>query len=326
MKKPRLVRTLFLTLLVIDLCLLLLLCARPVHARWLAHPAGKPSPDPELFAPGVISTPEDETAATLSPDGRTLLFSRAGAIWESRLESGQWSTPQIAGFSGHQKDYYPSFAPDGSKVFFTSSDPNRAGDGATAPLGIWVAKRTRNGWGDREELPPAVNLEDREGAVYCSSSADGTLFFGLGKPGVRHIMFSKLVGGEYGPSQSVGSRINTKAFQGYHAISPDGRFLIFTSNRSGGLGGMDLYVSLIENGEWTEPRNLGAPVNTSADDSHASISADGRSLFFASNRTSLDAPQTTRLYSKMKETLDGILGGNRNIYRVEIDALNLDAR
>jgi hypothetical protein len=178
------------------------------------------SPRAGLLAPGVISTPDDEVAASLSPDGLTLLFARAGAIWESHWENGQWSVPEVAGFSGLLRDYYPSFSPDGSKLFFTSSRPPHSADGPQPPLGIWVVKKTPNGWSEREELGPAVNLEDRQGAVYCSSAADGTLFFGLGKPGIRHIMSSKLVNGQYAPAESLGAAINTKTFQGYHSIFP----------------------------------------------------------------------------------------------------------
>lgn len=73
--------------------------------------------------------------------------------------------------------------------------------------------------------------------------------------------------------------------EGAHCISPDGKYLFFTGcNRPDGLGSCDIYVSRREGGRWGTPHNLGAPINTRGWEAQPSLSADGRTLYFVSNR------------------------------------------
>ncbi|WP_374164239.1 OmpA family protein [Arcticibacter sp. MXS-1] len=84
----------------------------------------------------------------------------------------------------------------------------------------------------------------------------------------------------------LSSNINTAAYnEGAQCISPDGLYLFFTGcNRPEGLGRCDIYLCRREGKDWSEPFNLGAPVNTAAWESQPSLTADGRSLYFVSNR------------------------------------------
>jgi len=84
----------------------------------------------------------------------------------------------------------------------------------------------------------------------------------------------------------LGPPINTPENEGAQCISADGRLLFFTGcGRPDGLGSCDIYMSVMQNGGWSEPVNLGAPVNTSAWESQPSVSADGHWLYFTSNRS-----------------------------------------
>lgn len=82
--------------------------------------------------------------------------------------------------------------------------------------------------------------------------------------------------------------INSEDFnEGAHCISPDGKYLFFTGcNRPNGLGSCDIYVAKKENGKWSKPHNLGAPINTRGWEAQPAISADGKTLYFVSNRSS----------------------------------------
>ncbi len=83
----------------------------------------------------------------------------------------------------------------------------------------------------------------------------------------------------------LGTTINTIENEGAQCISADGRLLFFTGcGRRGGLGSCDIYMSVWQKGKWSEPVNLGNPVNTGAWESQPSVSADGRWLYFTSNR------------------------------------------
>lgn len=84
----------------------------------------------------------------------------------------------------------------------------------------------------------------------------------------------------------LAGRINSIDYnEGAHCISPDGKYIFFTGcNRPGGLGSCDIYISKKEGGLWSSPMNIGTPVNTSGWEAQPSISADGRTLYFVSNR------------------------------------------
>ena len=84
---------------------------------------------------------------------------------------------------------------------------------------------------------------------------------------------------------SISSNINTEGNEGTSTISADGRTIIFTSCRGrGGYGSCDLYISYKAGKEWSEPKNLGPVINSAAWESQPSLSADGRTLYFVSNR------------------------------------------
>ena len=84
---------------------------------------------------------------------------------------------------------------------------------------------------------------------------------------------------------NAGAPLNTNQNEGAQTLSSDGSYMFFTAcNRPGGLGNCDIYFSSFNNGKWSEPSNLGAPVNTNHWESTPSISADGKTLFFSSSR------------------------------------------
>lgn len=84
----------------------------------------------------------------------------------------------------------------------------------------------------------------------------------------------------------LSSRINTPQFnEGAQSVSQDGQYLFFTGcNRPDGRGRCDIFLSKKNGNEWDKPYNLGAPINTSGWESQPCISADGRTLYFVSNR------------------------------------------
>jgi len=78
---------------------------------------------------------------------------------------------------------------------------------------------------------------------------------------------------------------NSPQNEGAHALSPDGNYLIFSSdNRKDGLGSSDLYLSFKQNGQWTKPTNMGPAFNSTAWDGQPCFGLDGLTLFYASSR------------------------------------------
>lgn len=91
--------------------------------------------------------------------------------------------------------------------------------------------------------------------------------------------------GEWTMAEKLPSLLNSDFNEGAGSLSPDGRFIFFTRcGADDGLGSCDIYVSEKIGGQWQEPKNLGANVNSNAWDSQPCIASDGRTLFFTSNR------------------------------------------
>ena len=84
--------------------------------------------------------------------------------------------------------------------------------------------------------------------------------------------------------ERLSKNINSRFFEMDASLSKDGKTLYFSSNRDGGLGGFDLYKSVLnEQGEWGEAINLGSNINTPFDEDSPALTNDGHTLFFSSN-------------------------------------------
>ncbi|HUX57284.1 MAG TPA: OmpA family protein [Bacteroidales bacterium] len=145
-----------------------------------------------------------------------------------------------------------------------------------------------------ESVGSSINTQDDE--YWPSITADGqTMMFtrqpahrdGTGSIKQAHEDFyiSYFTDHYWQKAFNAGAPLNTLQNEGAQTISSNGNYMFFTAcNRSGGLGSCDLYFSAYNDGKWSEPSNLRYPVNTSSWESQPSISADGRILFFSSNR------------------------------------------
>lgn len=178
-------------------------------------------------------------------------------------------------------EYFPSLSADGQSLIFTRRVAKQNEDFYRSDLGA------DGSW--KEAVPlSGVNTEFNEGAQ--SITADGKyLVFTICEQAVNRgscdLYFSRQVeGGGWTPARSLGKNINTEADESQPSISADGRLIFFSSNRPGGVGGKDLYVSgLLPDGEWSVPSNLGSTVNTAGNEHYPFWAADGKTLYFTSN-------------------------------------------
>ncbi|HLP71714.1 MAG TPA: OmpA family protein [Bacteroidales bacterium] len=136
-----------------------------------------------------------------------------------------------------------------------------------------------------------INTEDDE--YWPSITADGgTLMFTrqntkTGKPGPSQEDFyiSTFFDNQWQTAVNAGYPLNTRLNEGAQSLSSDGQYMYFTAcDRQGGMGSCDIYYSAFSDGKWSQPANIGIPVNSSAWESQPSVSADGKTLFFCSNR------------------------------------------
>jgi hypothetical protein len=190
-----------------------------------------------------------------------------------------WSEPVAASFSDTPYNKEPYLAPDGQRLFFSST---RAGSGEDA-FDIWVTERTGSGWSDPVRLPATVNSDTYDN--YPAVAANGNLYFGSrrngGESGQLDLYVARRVNGAYQPAESLGAPINTSSTEADPYIAPDESFLLFISTKSGGQGSGDLYISYREGAGWSEPENLGPTVNGDDFDYTPFVSADMSTLYFS---------------------------------------------
>lgn len=272
---------------------------------------------PLLIGEGTISTPAEEFKATVSPDGRTLLYTVTGhrfrhmTIVEAEHVRGKWMTPTVAPFSGTWRDGDPSFAPDGKTVLFISNRPLPGDSVGTVrrDFNIWFVTRRPNGaWSDPVAFGRAINTDTAEFSP--SMTASGTLYFSRGE----HMFRAERHGAGYA------TPVPLPIAGGDPAISPDERFIVMDADGST-PGDSDLFLSCRTDGGWSVPRRLASPVSSSAEDGDPSIDASGRTLYFFSRRAprALDrAPRAHRAtYAEVeREALDDVYNGSRNLYEV----------
>jgi hypothetical protein len=182
-------------------------------------------------------------------------------------------------------EYWPSITVDGQTLMFT----RQIFTGQAKPKSqedFYVSHIYNQNWSKAKNAGYPLNTPQNEGAQTLSS--DGRYMYftacertdGLGK---CDIYFSSFDGKSWSLPVNIGPPVNTRAWESQPSISPNGRMLFFTSNRAGGIGGMDLWYSILSGGSWKTPVNLGKVINTEGDEMSPFIHFDGKTLYFSSN-------------------------------------------
>jgi len=147
---------------------------------------------------------------------------------------------------------------------------------------IMFSKRIRGRWQTPVEITTDLNAGDD--CSSCSLNEDGTeLFLYKTDNFDGNIYSSKFVDNRWIPVIKLNRNINTKFYESHASVSSDGKRLYFTSNREGGLGGLDIYVSEKGNtGDWGVPVNLGPVINTDYNEDNPFITDNDSLLYFCS--------------------------------------------
>jgi hypothetical protein len=257
-----------------------------------------PGPEPELFAPGIVSNGLTNRDLTIGPE-RTEIFFGVGfgstvAVLHTRLEDGRWTEPDFAPFSRDPEFacFEPALSADGRTLFFLTNRP-AAGQERRPGWGnqnIFTVRREGGGWSEPRALPAPVTTAGFE--YYPSLTRDGTLYFTKDRPGGRAVIArSRLVNGEYGEPEVLGPEVNIGEGTYNAFVAPDESYLITCVQGSeGNIGETDYHISFrTESGAWTEAVNLGEPINLPGTRGmSSSVSADGKYFFFASDRTNAE--------------------------------------
>ena len=287
-----------------------------------------PGITPEVFAPGIISTGlHDDYGPAISKEGDEIFFRIYGKphpiICVTECVDGKWIDPEVASFSGQYADGGFVFAKDGGRLYFESDRPL---ENTKEPkdTDIWFVDRTGNVWGKPKNLGLPVNSSDDE-YLGCIS-ADNTIYFTIRKrDGEGKVTFinysSRLSGGTYSKPEILPYPFNSDYFQTAPVLSPDETYAIFAMNgRADSHGQEDLYVTFKKRDDtWTEPKNLGVPVNSNSTDWFPSFSPDGKYLFFVSWRyTGEEYSGTKRNFKEMMDYYTSpVYGHGGDVYWVD---------
>ncbi|TCO10489.1 TolB family protein [Natronoflexus pectinivorans] len=290
---------------------------------------------PRLLASGLISTGLDETGGVFTPDYHQFYFTinhrnETFAIVYIRFESSVWRYPEVVTFSGLYNDTDPFITACGTRLYFSSTRPVEEG-GRSDVWNIWYVEKDGNDWG--EAIPVVFNLDRHE--RHPSKTNTGELYFhaDYGSSLVTYdlmatnIYVSSFDGSGFGQPSKVASHLLSDFADFSPVVSPDGRYMIFASNRPGGNGGFDLYITFRnDDGTWGPAHNMGEVINGSDNEHFPSISPDGRFLFFSSNRRVPHVRTSRQMnYSYFKRTGLGPGNGLNDIYMIGAYLFDPDA-
>ena len=233
---------------------------------------GQKTPDsiPVPFAPGLVTTEGWEYCGGFTPDLKEFYFLREVGETEDdkkmefvviQNKNNQWQKSVISPRVGT-----PFISPDGK----------------TMHLGKRYMERINNGdWSESKKLGSPF---DSLPIMRLTASSEGTYFFDEFKRDFTgDIRYSRFIAGKYEEPKLLNKKINTgKSFHPF--IAPDESYLIFDSKREGGYGDSDIYISFRKQDDsWGNPINLGDKINTKDWEASASITPDGKYLFFNRN-------------------------------------------
>lgn len=232
----------------------------------------------EPFAPGVISTSGWELEGVFAPGMKEFYYTKRKADNKGSIIVGFRQNKSVwEKYIEIPRKGEVSFSPDGKRMHMAKGYIDRVGDG----------------WSERKSLGPMFDKKDL-GIMRLSASAKGTYVFDDYKSNDL-IRISTVKNGKRQAPKEIGPIVNTGKWTAHPFIAPDESYLIWDSEREGGLGASDLYISFKQkDGSWGPAINMGEKVNSDKADFFASVTPDGKYILF--NRTINKEPLNVDIY------------------------------
>lgn len=193
---------------------------------------------------------------------------------------GKWQEPELLNINTDAHTATVNVSADGQTLFMYKDD---AGVGS-----LLQSKLVGETWSEPELLGSNINSSSWES--HAALTADGnTMYFVSDRPGgfggrdIYRVV--KLPNGNWSKALALGPTINTPHDEDACFVHPDGRTLYFASTGHNSMGGFDIFYSQMgEDGEWSQPVNVGYPLNTVDDDVFFVTSADGKRAYYSSRQ------------------------------------------
>lgn len=257
--------------------------------HWLSYASGLAGTGDFIKALEITDKYIDQVKPT-GPQLELALTRKRSYTFAVQQEKEQQSEKNTVGFAprnlgatvnSKMSEYLPSQTIDGTQLFFT-----RRVDTYNEDFYGSSRQKTRP-WENAQPLNGSLNTPQSEGAMMISQDGNWLVFTGCYRPDSYggcdlYISYKNKEG--WSAAKNLGNRINSDQWESQPCLSPDKRELYFASRKPGGLGGSDLYVSrLQDNGQWSDPENLGPGINSAADEQCPFIHADNQTLYFTSS-------------------------------------------
>ena len=232
-----------------------------------------------------VNTEGDEYINEVLSDGSRIYFTRRHGdenIFTSAIIDGKYMPAEPLVFNW-RNDYWIGamcFSSDMKTMYFVGIDyPNGYGRGD-----IYKSEYIDNQWSEPSNIGKPINSATMESQPRISANGKELYFVRDTRNNKSDIYYSRFSDGQWGSPKPITS-INTRFGEMAPFIHPDGRTLFFASEGHNGMGGYDIFVCRkFLNGSWSEPVNLGVPVNSEKNEISFVVSADGKKCYVSSDR------------------------------------------
>jgi outer membrane protein OmpA-like peptidoglycan-associated protein len=201
--------------------------------------------------------------------------------YSTKNVSGEWSEPWMAVTTVNSiyHEATSALTPDGQKLFFYRTTQKEK------PGKIFVSKLDGKVWSEPISLNKIINTNDVITSVSITPD-EQTLYFVSNKSGSKGgkdiYVTHKDANGVWQEAVNIGEQVNTEYDEESPFIHPDGKTLFFSSQGHNSMGGYDVFKTVFDGEKWSEPENMGYPLNTVEDDLHFVLSANGNNAYYTS--------------------------------------------
>lgn len=268
------------------------------NAIFMQQALANPIKDSLIHLDGRVNSPDPEMYPYISADTQTLYFTRRvnnadQDFYKAKLDScGGWFRARNLGSPPNTsaQEAAQMISADNHYLFFSRCD-NRSDNGwDKGGCDLFMAYTGDSVWSVPQSFGATINTPAYEG-MPCLSADNRELFYVSDRDGGYggfDIWVSNFEDGLWQAPRNLGPAINTKGNDVAPFLHIDNNTLYFASDGHTGMGGYDLYMSRrIDDTTWSEPVNLGYPINTTANENSISLTTDGRVAYFASDRDSI---------------------------------------
>lgn len=199
---------------------------------------------------------------------------------------------QITNLGPHINTQYAEYCPvltaDENTLIYTTRKPNstgRVGDNSGITFeDIFIAHKKDTTWETGTNIGKTINTAGNEASVGISIDGQLILIYKDSIDGSGNLYHTHLQGNRWTKPEKLNDNVNTKGWEPSAFMSADEEKLYFVSDRPGGYGGRDIYVSnKLPTGEWAKATNLGPTINTPFEEDAPFIHPDGKTVYFSSN-------------------------------------------